>query len=197
MSALTMTEPEKRKNGRPSSYTDEIAAEICTRMAHGETLAEICRSEGMPDRATVYRWTEANEGFRSAYARARIELFDHWAEEIVSIADDGSNDWMERRKRNGELETKLDYEHVQRSNTRIDARKWLLAKLQPEKYGDRVALTGHDGGPLAIQVVRYDLPTPELKDVTPVPMVLEHAAAHAPQAPNDGQAVDKTEDDKS
>ena len=96
--------------------------------------------------------------------------------------DDSSNDWVERRKRNGDLEMRVDHEHVQRSNLRIDTRKWLLAKLQPEKYSDRIALTGHDGGPLAIQVVRYDLPAQLPCDGA---KVVEHVATP--------QVVDKSE----
>lgn len=61
------------------------------------------------------------------------------AEEILEIADDGTNDWMMRQGENGvALEPIVDHEHISRSKLRVDARKWLMAKMQPKKYGDYV-----------------------------------------------------------
>jgi hypothetical protein len=78
------------------------------------------------------------EEFSTEYARARELCYEHWADEIIDVADDGSNDWMERTRRDGSVETVLDREHVSRSELRINARKWLLSKLLPKKFGDRV-----------------------------------------------------------
>jgi hypothetical protein len=83
------------------------------------------------------RWARDNEVFREQYAKAREALLEHWAEEITEIADDGSNDWMERsEKKGGGYEA--NGEHIQRSRLRVDTRKWLLSKLAAKKYGDRV-----------------------------------------------------------
>ena len=60
-------------------------------------------------------------------------MVERYAEEIIEIADDAKNDWMER-----EGFKTLNQEHIQRSRVRIDTRKWLMAKLMPKKYGDRV-----------------------------------------------------------
>ena len=43
----------KIKKGRPSLYTYEIAEEICERLAKGETLRSVCRSDHMPDERRV------------------------------------------------------------------------------------------------------------------------------------------------
>ena len=37
-----------KKNGRPSLYTDKLAAEICIRLATGESLVQICKEDAMP-----------------------------------------------------------------------------------------------------------------------------------------------------
>jgi hypothetical protein len=60
---------------------------------------------------------------------------------------------MQRRRENGSIVTVFIGEHVQRSRLRIDTRKWLLAKLQPKKYGDvqQTQLTGPGGGPLQVE----------------------------------------------
>jgi hypothetical protein len=66
---------------------------------------------------------------------------------ITEIADDGSNDWIERETKSGRMLTVPDQEHINRSRLRIDARKWLLSKLAPRKYGDKLELTGLPAAP--------------------------------------------------
>lgn len=112
--------------GRPSAYSDEIAATICTRIAEGDSLRKICKGEGMPSQSMVYRWLddEANAGFREQYARARAAQGDTYADRIGDIGEaviDGS--------------IKHDAARVA-----VDALKWAAGKLAPKKYGDRVAL---------------------------------------------------------
>ncbi|WCS27251.1 terminase small subunit protein [Methylobacterium sp. NMS14P] len=125
--------------GRPSDYGPEIAGEICDRLASGQTLREICRDEMMPKHTTIYRWMREHDEFRSQYAQAREAQADTWADEIVEIADDGTNDWMERRGKDGEaLDPVADHEHISRSKLRVEARKWLMGKAAPKKYGDKV-----------------------------------------------------------
>ena len=132
-----------KKTGRPSSYTDETAAKICERLALGESLREICRDEKMPSQRSVFRWLldEENEVFRQQYARAREIQAEAIFDEILEIADDGSNDWMERRLPSGETVEVVNQEHIQRSRLRIDSRKWMAGKLQPKKYGDKLDIT--------------------------------------------------------
>lgn len=144
------------KRGRPSVYTPKIAAEICERIAKGESLREICRSEHMPDEHTVRMWhVEDREGFSPHYTRAVQARAERWAEEVVEISDDGSNDWMERNVGDGETITVADHEHISRSKLRVDTRKWLLSKVLPKVYGDKVAVTGEGGGPLVVEIVRF------------------------------------------
>jgi hypothetical protein len=122
--------------GRPSRYTPGKAAAICARIADGESLRAICAA-GHPDKATVFRWLEANLEFRDQYARAREAQADTYADEIVEIADDGTRDY--RMVDGHEL---VDHDHIARSRLRVDARKWVAAKLRPKKYGEKVDLTG-------------------------------------------------------
>lgn len=139
-----------KKVGRPSSYTPEIALSICERMSLGESLREICREEAMPTKTTVMRWLFANLEFRDQYAKAREAQTEHWAEEILEIADDGSNDYMDRQNKDGSSYETVNSEHINRSRLRVDTRKWLMARMAPKKYGDRVTneMVGKDGGPI-------------------------------------------------
>jgi hypothetical protein len=144
---------KKPRIGRPSNYTPELAETICSRMSNGESLREICRSPGMPPESTAREWVRRDvDGFADKYWAARRLLAEYWADEIIQIADDGSNDWVERQLRNGSIARVQDREHVQRSALRVDSRKWLLAKLNPKKYGDRshTVLTGASGGPVQV-----------------------------------------------
>jgi hypothetical protein len=129
--------------GRHSEYSEEVADEICDRLANAESLRKICMSEGMPRQATVFRWLadERYASFRERYACAREAQAHAMADEILDIADDGANDFMgEDEKYNGDA--------VQRSKLRVDARKWLAAKLLPTKYGERTLVGSDPENPL-------------------------------------------------
>lgn len=125
--------------GRPTKYTQGLADTICERIADGESLRSICREHEMPDKATVFRWLASNDDFATKYARAREAQADGFVDEMVEIADDGSNDWME--KQFGE-ETRWveNGEALRRSQLRIATRQWIAEKLKPKKYGAKVEL---------------------------------------------------------
>lgn len=135
--------------GRPSLYSLELATTICERISSGESLRQVCRDESMPCTATVMKWALEIPEFSEQYAKARSMLMEHWAEDILDISDDGSNDWM----KNNDPENfgyRTNGEHINRSRLRVDTRKWLLSKLAAKKYGDRISaeLSGKDGGPI-------------------------------------------------
>lgn len=153
MASKKQTDKPKRKPGRPSSYKLETANEICRRIALGESLREVLKTEGMPERCTVMTWLNRFPEFQNQYAKAREQQAECWADEIVSIADDGSNDYMERMGKNGETQLVVDNENVQRSRLRVDTRKWLLSKLMPKKYGDLQQIDQKISGSLVLNVV--------------------------------------------
>lgn len=141
-------------SGRPSSYTPEIASRICEMLTSGMTLREVCRAEGMPAESTVRTWVlDDREGFYAQYAKAREVGYHAMADELVEIADDGKNDWMERQDEDEQRTYVLNGEHVQRSRLRLDTRKWLLSKALPKIYGDKITqeVTGKDGGPIEVR----------------------------------------------
>ncbi len=137
--------PKKAKTGRPSLYTEALAAKLCLRLAEGETLRAICRDEAMPDKATVLRWLadKTKTDFRDQYAHARDMQADALFDEALEIADDVSGDWSTDK----DGKKVLDHEHVQRSRLRVDTRKWAAGKMAPKRYGDKLQHTGDGGGP--------------------------------------------------
>lgn len=134
--------------GRPSDYTEELADKICERLVEGQSLRAICADETMPGVSTVCRWLGKHTEFREQYARAREAQADTLADEILDIADDAVNDWMERRRQDGSVDEVVNAEHIQRSRLRVDSRKWLAAKLQPKKYGDKSLIGSDPDNPL-------------------------------------------------
>lgn len=130
--------------GRPSSFTQEIADEICERLSNGEPLAAICRDDHMPGVRTVYDWSEAHEKLSADIAGARARGFDKIAADCLDIADDGSNDYVVKKRPDGEEYDAFDAEHVQRSKLRIETRLKLLAKWDPKRYGEKAEVK-HSG----------------------------------------------------
>lgn len=124
--------------GRPSTYTPEIAAEICRRLLDGETLKVLCRDPEMPPESTVRLWVLDVDGFAALYTRARLVGYLAMADDLQEIADDGTNDYVERERADGTKYMAFDAEHVQRSKLRVDTRKWLLSKALPKIYGDKL-----------------------------------------------------------
>jgi hypothetical protein len=119
----------------------------------GKSLRTVCKSDSLPSVKTIFNWFRTNEGFLQQYTRAKEESADAHSDEMLDIADDGTNDWMDVwNPRTQEYDRVLDREHVERSKLRIDTRKWLVSKLKPKKYGDKLDLTNNG----------KDLPTPLL-----------------------------------
>ena len=131
---------------RPTIYTDDLANDICAQIALGYSLRTICKEESMPCVATIFGWLKTNKEFLDQYVKAKEEQADTLAEEIQDIADQ-----MPMEKTDGNGNTSFDSAYIQWMRLRVDARKWVAAKLKPRKYGDRVELAGDKDNPLKIE----------------------------------------------
>lgn len=133
-------EPERKAGvgvvSRPSSYTDEIANEICERLANGESLIGICRDAHMPSEALVRRWNVMDHnGFAAKYAHAREAQMEAFSDQITEIVENTNRD------------------DVQVARLQVDARKWLMSKLAPKKYGDKLDVK--TDGQLVVRVLSF------------------------------------------
>ena len=125
--------------GRPTDYSGELIDTICSKLAEGQSMRSICKEEDMPVTTTVFRWLRENDTFKHQYEIAKEECAELYAEEIIEIADDKSDDYIDVTDDNGATgATRLNSEHVQRSRLRIDSRKWIASKLKPKKYGEKI-----------------------------------------------------------
>ncbi len=123
---------------RPTIYTGEIALGICKRIANGESLRSVCLDKEIPNRDTIHTWildetkqiTYTDEStqetkivkFSDQYKFACDIRAENMADELQEIADDKEGD-------------------VQRDRLRVDTRKWVISKILPKKYGDKVDVT--------------------------------------------------------
>jgi hypothetical protein len=117
-----------RKNGRPSSYTEATAAEICRRVVEGQSLRTICKAPGMPDKETIANWRRAHPEFDKRYQDARCDQADMHVEEMLDVARQAVN--------------AKSSQEVQGYKLLVDTLKWRASKMKPRSYGDKITLDG-------------------------------------------------------
>jgi hypothetical protein len=119
-------------------YTPEFAAEICRRMSEGESLRQVCRDTGMPE-ATVRQWVRDNrEGFATQYQQARSLQVESWSDKIIELAERDDLEPNDKR-------------------LRVDTLKWLMSKLAPKRYGERLLVAGDEDNPVQVLHQKVDL----------------------------------------
>ena len=138
------------------AYTDKdkdnIFEYVCQEIEKGKALRNVLKDENMPSTSTFYQWLDNDEVKAKQYARATEVRADIIFDDILAIADENTNDTSINE--NG-IEV-VNNDVIQRSRLRIDARKWVLSKLNPKKFGDKTDITS--GGekiqnmPTSIQV---------------------------------------------
>jgi len=123
--------------GRPSTFSAEKASAICVRLSQGESLTAICKDEGMPSASTVLRWVGDNPEFSEQYATSRLIGYQMLAEQIVEIADTPEIGIETKIKDDGARET-TEGDMLGHRRLRVDTRKWMLSKMLPKIYGDKL-----------------------------------------------------------
>ena len=125
----TPAPPVKRKVGRPSKYTPELAAEIVERLA-SESLERICEDPRMPTRQTVYNWQDdpKRAQFLTDCARARKRQAASDEAKVLSVA---------AKCEAGHLNPKA-------AAVVISAYQWHAKVIDPAKYGDRTQIAATD-----------------------------------------------------
>lgn len=129
-------------------FNQTKADAICARLAEGASLRKAA-AEVQVSASHVLDWTESVPAFGEQYAQARARGYQWLADEIIEISDDSAGDVIET-----ESGPKADAERVARSKLRVDSRKWMLAKMLPKLYGEKIdhTLTGENGGPIQLGV---------------------------------------------
>ena len=164
------TDNSKPKRGAPRTYDRAaVGAHICSALKKGRSLDSICRAEGMPAISTVLDWVEQDPAFAEQYAHARKIGYALLADEIIQLSDK-THEWVTVQELDSDGRPVTD-EHgnpklkqvlmplsadvIAHKRVQIDTRKWMLSKMLPKVYGDKVTQehTGAEGGPIAIAAV--------------------------------------------
>ena len=131
--------------GRPSKYTPELAAEICKRLSNGEPLRQICRDDHMPAWQKIYEWMAKDAELSGAIAHAREVGQDAMAERAYAEMYD------EPERMLTEGGGRIDPGYVQLVKARAEITLKLLAKWNPKRYGDRIAVAGDAESPIKVE----------------------------------------------
>jgi hypothetical protein len=133
-SKLTALAGRKRPWGRGDLYTPALGAEICRRLAEGESLAEVCADPRLPHRATVYGWLAAHADFAELYRQAReIQAHDRF-----DLA------WNIARRASPAT--------VALARLQFDVIRWQTARMAPKAYGERL---GPEAEPVEVWVRKF------------------------------------------
>lgn len=138
----------KKKTGRPEIYTQDLADILCARIAEGVSVRTVCAMEDMPCTSTFFKWIRENKEFLQQYVQAKEASVDAQHEILEDIGDEaiGKAQVVDARASNAV---------VSAYKLKADNLKWLMSKMKPKKYGDKVDLTS--GG--------EKLPTPILQNL--------------------------------
>jgi hypothetical protein len=140
---------------RPTSFTPEIAEEICARLSAGASLMEVARDKNMPCVSTITRWVvEDRGGFYQDYMKARQCQAHVVADELLGLIDgltrnipDGAGGMPMVLARKEQL-----------ANIR-----WFLSKVLREQYGDQVRVEHAHHAQVVVYLPELHSPTaPEL-----------------------------------
>ena len=128
-----------------SKFTQELADAICADLAEGKSLRKAAENAGVTH-SSVLEWEASNKVFANQYARARSAGYALLADELIQIADDGQNDTYTDDAGN----ERTNQDVIARSRLRVDTRKWMLSKMLPKVYGDKLTHQGDADNPMQV-----------------------------------------------
>ncbi len=118
-------------------YTKAKASRVIEYMRDGMSLRGACARAGVKA-PTFLDWVdEDKDGLAERYSRAQ-EISAHiQLDECRDIADDGTNDWIEKQGRGGTTYIALNSEHIRRSEIRIAQRRFFFEQTQQGVFRKR------------------------------------------------------------
>ena len=169
MKALATT--KKKPVGQPLYDRAVVSAEVFKLLSEGKSLTWICKQPGMPQSSTFLDWIEEDPALAEQYARARERGYALLADELIAISDETDTE-VEVQETDAEgnplvradgspvlkrVRVPLSSDVIARNRLRVDTRKWMLSKMLPKVYGEKVTqeVTGKDGAPLVLNAVNF------------------------------------------
>lgn len=126
---------------RPYNYTDEekerIVTDICNRVIDEKISFNVAVEESAITYVTFFQWMVKSDNLKQLYNYARDVRSDILFEEIVTIADTPVEGTKTKITDKGtEI---ISGDMTEHRKLQIDARKWVVSKMQPKKYGDKIS----------------------------------------------------------
>ena len=151
------TATSKKKTGRPSLYTDELADKIVGLIEEGYSERQIGKMAGMPSAVTIWKWKEERPEFLKRSARARELSASIYREKALKIAESVNDfaDEVERSHRDAVEKDANDPEYDEDGSVKktpklcippgwVEAKKLVIQELNREaalrddsRFGDR------------------------------------------------------------
>lgn len=131
--------------GRPITWTEEkkkeainiILNEISENGKSVRSILNGANREILPSNVTFCEWLSKDEELTKQYARATELRAESIFEDILEIADTTIEGKVIETDESGRTKEKVG-DMLGHRRLQIDARKWMLGKLYPKKYGDKI-----------------------------------------------------------
>ena len=127
-------------------YDQDTANQVCEMLQGGKSLRASCVDLDL-NPSTILLWAKSHPEFNEQYTRAREIGYGLLADEIVSIADTPLIGVETKIKQDGSRET-TEGDMLGHRKLQIDTRKWMLSKMLPKVYGDKLELSGDANNPI-------------------------------------------------
>ena len=150
------------------AYRADVADYVCEQMALGRTLLDVCREKrkadpSWPSEGAIRMWYIRDEqGFREVYVRAREAQTEAWSDQVIDLSDTPVQAERVTHKAAGGTERVIG-DNVERSKLMVQSRQWLMPRLNPAAFGDRMAHQALDAdgkrtslpgsGPFRVEIV--------------------------------------------
>jgi hypothetical protein len=122
----------------------KLADAVLANMESGMSCWKACEKAGVKN-STFLLWVSQDSALAESYARARENYVERIAQEVMELSDVDVGETPDGRK---------DWAAVQKHKLQVDTRKWLLSKLAPKKYGEKIEISGDKESPLVHRIER-------------------------------------------
>lgn len=117
---------------------DKVFLDIIQQIELGRSIKNILDGDDYPiTRSTFYNWLNDNPERIELYKRATEIRADNIFDDMLELADDGSKDYYYDVNGNGQQSMVA----VNRSRLQLDTRKWVLGRMNPKKYSEKLDIT--------------------------------------------------------
>lgn len=201
----------KRKKRRPQWWpTPELAKDLCSRLAEGETINAIAAENEFPSRAILFDWIARgnkaiaeNLGEEDGIHPDIVKLTRLWARARMARLEASLDQMEEIERKLIEIPQRIQSEDVdvkgrhyavlnpealdvQAARTALESKRWRLSRELPERFGDKSKVE-HSGS------VKVERPADHMPEWMKAQLEAEAASQpDQPPAPQQGDTKAKT-----